>query len=139
MKLSEPIVIRPLWWVLLDVAALLLVASGFFLIYAVSSGAWNPLGSVTIGYWPILLFATWVAIATAVILLTAYQLACREGAHTVVQTVAEESPQAAPEPEVAAPQRTDVAAHEEGAEQRVTAASGRGAEREEIAPVGAGR
>jgi hypothetical protein len=78
MKLSGTITIRPLGWVLLDIGALLLVVGGLFTVYAIQSGAWNPMGSVVMPIWPFLLATLWVAIGSAVALLMGFQLAAVE-------------------------------------------------------------
>jgi hypothetical protein len=92
MKLSHPITFKPRVWMFLDVAAVLAVLGGFLTIYAIQSGAWNPLGSVTIGIWPWLLCSLWVGIASGVAVLLGLQFAAAEARHTTAA--------AAPTPEV---------------------------------------
>jgi uncharacterized membrane protein len=136
MRLSEPITIKRQVWVLLDITAILLVLGGFLVIYAIQSGAWNPLGSVTIGIWPWLLCSMWVAIATGVALLVGFQLAAGEAQHTPEgYTPAVESHQVAGEPEGATTPFIPGMPREDASGEPATAT----AEREEPALAGAGR
>jgi uncharacterized membrane protein len=136
MRLSEAITIKRQVWALLDITAILLVLGGFLVIYAIQSGAWNPMGSVTIGIWPWLLCSMWVAIATGVALLIGFQLAAGEAQHASAGHVwAAGSAEAAQAPEVAAPAVTPSMLRQD----EVTEPSTVNEEREEDALVGVGR
>jgi len=66
--------LRPLYWVAIDLFALLIVVGWAMTTYALAVETWKPFGPVTPTYWPLLAFPVALAVIGCIAVLLGWQL-----------------------------------------------------------------
>jgi hypothetical protein len=66
--------LQPLYWVAIDLLALLIVVGWAMTTYALAVETWKPFGPVTPTYWPLLAFPVALAVICFIAVLLGWQL-----------------------------------------------------------------